>query len=258
MVRNYKSTLSNHRDGKNFPAYHAYSPQALKTAVENVKNGNMTPFAASRKFCIPKTTLYRMVKNEKKQPTAGHPTLFSETVELTFVTYLNLVSSWGFPFDEMDLRYLAQSYLDEKHIEMPQLNNNFPGTDWAKNFLKRHATELSSRTASNIHRKRAAITPAILDEFFHNAELEFKDIPPENIINYDETNLTDNPGSQKFIFKRGVKYPERIVNNCPKSAISLMYAGTASGHLLPVYVVYKSTQMWSSWKEGGPPLTRFV
>lgn len=31
-------------------------------------------------------------------------------------------------------------------------------------------------------------------------------VEPQNIIDYYETNLTDNPGSQKGIFKRGTKY----------------------------------------------------
>lgn len=198
------------------------------------------------------------MKGNKKQESSGHPTLFAKTIELVFVTFLNLVSLWGFPFDEMDLRYLAKGYLDEKRIEMPQLRENLPGVDWVKNFLRRHKGKLSSRTASNIHRKRAAVTPAMLDEFFTNAHVDLSQVPPENIINYDETNLTDDPGASKFIFKRGTKYPERIVNNNPKAAISLMFAGSASGYLLPVYVVYKASQMWSSWQEGGPPFTRYV
>lgn len=219
----------------------------------------MTCFAASRKFCIPKSTVYRLVNNQTTQRRPGHPVLFSEVIESVFVEYLNLVGSWGFPFDDMDLRYLAKYYLDGKHIEMPQLNENMPGVDWAKNFMKRHASEISARTASNIHRKRAAVTPEMLNEFFRNAEVSLKDIDPQNIINYDETNLTDDPGSgHKFIFKQGTKYPERIVNNNPKSCISLMYSGTSSGYLFPVYVVYKSTQLWSSWTEGGPPGTWFV
>ena len=29
-----------------------------------------------------------------------------------------------------------------------------------------------------------------------------------------------------------------------------MLAGTAAGHVLPVYVVYKSDNLWSIWTEG--------
>ena len=52
-------------------------------------------------------------------------------------------------------------------------------------------------------------------------EVSLKDIPLENIVNYDETNLTDDPGRRQAIFRRGTKYPERVMN-CTKSATSLL------------------------------------
>ena len=50
----------------------------------------------------------------------------------------------------------------------------------------------------------------------------------------------------------GARYPERILNGT-KASTSLMLAGTASGKVLPVYVVYKSDHLWNTWVEGGPP-----
>jgi len=64
-------------------------------------------------------------------------------------------------------------------------------------------------------------------------------IPPSRIYNYDETNLTDDPGNKKVITKRGSKYVENICNS-NKSAISLMFCGNAEGHVIPTYVVYKA------------------
>ena len=75
-------------------------------------------------------------------------------------------------------------------------------------------------------------------------------------FNYDETNLTDDPGSKRAIVKRGEKYPERIMDTT-KSAVSLMFCGNAEGTLLPPYVVYKSEHLWSTWCEGGPSGTRY-
>lgn len=36
-----------------------------------------------------------------------------------------------------------------------------------------------------------------------------------------------------------------------------MLSGTASGTLLPPYVVYKSENMWETWRQGGPKGSRF-
>jgi len=36
-----------------------------------------------------------------------------------------------------------------------------------------------------------------------------------------------------------------------------MFAGTAAGQLLPLYVVYKSEAMWDMWRQGGPSNCRY-
>ncbi len=117
----------------------------------------------------------------------------------------------------------------------------------------------------------------MMSNYFENLEKAIKDIPPENIANYDETNFTDNPGSRKLIFRRGkiadllnsynfrrklsnlftgVKYPENVVANS-KSSTSVMFCGTAAGLLLPIYVVYKAMNVYDTWIENGPPGARY-
>ncbi|CAG5038863.1 unnamed protein product [Parnassius apollo] len=91
-------------------------------------------------------------------------------------------------------------------------------------------------------------------EYFRNLEETLKDVAPSNILNFDEKNLTDDPGSSKCIFRRGVKYPERVLNST-KGAISLMFSVTANGSLLPIYVVYKAENLYSEWIQGGPRAT---
>ena len=68
--------------------------------------------------------------------------------------------------------------------------------------------------------------------------------------------MTDDPGTKKCIFKRGVKYPERVKDSS-KTAISVMFCGNSVGNLLPCYVVYKAENLWSTWTEGGPKGTRY-
>ena len=108
----------------------------------------------------------------------------------------------------------------------------------------------------NISKKQAKINEETINSYFDELEKTLDGIPPQNIINYDETNLTDNPGRKRMIFKRGIKYPERIMNGT-KSSTSIMLAGSAAGEVLPLYVVYKSEHLWDIWKEGGPQKTRY-
>ena len=46
-------------------------------------------------------------------------------------------------------------------------------------------------------------------------------------MNYDETNIQNNPG-KKVISKRGIKYPERVMD-FSKLSISVMLACCADG-----------------------------
>ena len=81
-----------------------------------------------------------------------------------------------------------------------------------------------------------------------------KDVPASNI--YDETNLWDDPGTQKYVMKRGTKYPEKVMDSS-KVAFSVMFTGNAEGDVLPPYVVCKSVYLYDQWVEGGPPGARY-
>jgi hypothetical protein len=60
-----------------------------------------------------------------------------------------------------------------------------------------------------IKRSCAALSKVGVDAFFDWYELTAAGIPPQNIFNYVESNLSDNPGAKKAIFSRGVKYAEK-------------------------------------------------
>lgn len=95
-------------------------------------------------------------------------------------------------------------------------------------FLKRNKSVLSERLAENIKRSRAEINPEFIKQYFDNLKNSLAGIPPELILNYDETNMTDDPGKSKVITRRGCKHPERIMDSS-KSSVSVMFSGTAAG-----------------------------
>ena len=123
-------------------------------------------------------------------------------------------------------------------------------------FLERNSGELSERMASNIKRARAKVNHAMVRDFFEEYAKDTEGIPPQNIINYDETNLTDEPGKKKVIVKRGTKYPEKIMNSS-KASVSLMMTGTASGIVLPPYVCYRAIHLYDARTIGGPTGARY-
>ena len=96
---------------------------------------------------------------------------------------------------------------------------------------------------TNISRKRAAVDSEAIEAYFAELADSLAGVPAENLINYDETGLTDHPGRRKCIVRRGTSYPETVANHS-KVTTSDMFAGAASGHLLPPFVVYKAKNMY--------------
>ncbi|KAL3283293.1 hypothetical protein HHI36_006442, partial [Cryptolaemus montrouzieri] len=63
------------------------------------------------------------------------------------------------------LKHIIKNYLSGRNVK----NDNLPRCDWVKGFIVSYPSELAE---------------------------ELKDIPSTNIWNYDETNLTDDPGKK--------------------------------------------------------------
>ena len=163
---------------------------------------------------------------------------------------------WGFPFNSTDIRYLVKGYLDKCGRKESRFKNNLPGVEWARNFLARHSNFLSVRLSENIKRCRAEVTKETVAQYFDHLRSAMENIPPENTINSDETNMSDDPGRRLVIVKRGIKHAEQILDSS-KTSVSVMMAATGDGKLLPPYVLYRSEHLWDTWMVGGPPGTRF-
>lgn len=118
--------------------------------------------------------------------------------------------------------------------------------------------ELSKRNSQNLKYSRTQATQSIetLRQYFSHLEESIKDFPAENMINYDETNLTDDPGREKVIVRRKSKRAHRLMDTS-KTSTSVMICVTAARELLSPYIVYKAKYLYPDWTEGGPRGTRY-
>jgi len=106
---------------------------------------------------------------------------------------LEKVSEWGFPLETDEVRGVVRDYLNATGRKVLVFGpNNEPGRDWTTSFIKRHKT-LSSKLADNIKRSRAQISRDDLAKYFEELKITMSDVPPENVVNYDETAFVDDP-----------------------------------------------------------------
>ena len=242
------------KQGSRKKKYCNYSQQSLKNALEEVKSGESLREVA-KSSGIPKSTLQRKINGVHNKKYGGQKA-FTDEEEISLVNHLIIVSDWGFPFSRVDLRLLVKAALDKSNKKIKYFKDNIPGHEWTSSFLKRHKNMLGIRQCQNIKNVRCELAMEDIIKYFEKLSETVKNVPPSHILNYDETNLSDDPGCEELIFRRGTKHPERIINYS-KGATSIMFAGTAEGVLLEPYVVYKAKNMWNTWTEGGPPKTRY-
>lgn len=237
-------------------SYISYSSEQLTAAIEDVTVRGLSIRKAANKYNIPRKTLGNKIKGTHSKPVGGQTEL-SPQEEIEILHQILVCADWGMPLAAIDVRLIVRDYLERSGRTLRKFKNGtMPGEDWYRNFVKRHRDELTVRKCQNISRARATVGVTSLFSYFEHLQESLVDVPPENILNFDETNLSDDPGSKLMVFRRGVKYPERHMNSS-KGCISLMFAGSAGGELLPCYVVYRAECMWRSWTEGGPPGTYY-
>ncbi|XP_021699997.1 uncharacterized protein LOC110676441 [Aedes aegypti] len=247
MPRTYKKPFGSR-------PYANFSKETLEKAVLEIQKNNVSIRDAAQKYSLCPSTVSRHLKKEGGEKRVyGGQTVLSRQDEQTLVEGLLLAAEWGMPFQRSDLKSIVKGFLDDQARKENRFKDNTPGDDWCTFFLKRH-TNLSNRLSENIKRSRAAVSKETICSYFENMKKSVKDVKPELIINYDETNLTDDPGRTKVIVRRGAKHAERILDST-KTSTSAMFAGTASGILLPPFVVYKSRFLYDTWTTGGPQHT---
>ncbi|XP_055523105.1 uncharacterized protein LOC129717269 [Wyeomyia smithii] len=233
-------------------AYLDYTSEKLQAAVAEVQWKRSSIFAASRSFSIPYGTLYHKIHGlYSKKP--GSPTVLTDAQECDLADTVRVAGVWGFPLTADCIKKLVKQFLDHNKMKT-KFKNNTPGKDWINSFLKRHT--LVSRLSQNIKRSRAKVSLETIKNYFDNLATTVDGVPPENIINYDETNFSDDPGSKRVVVQRGQKHVDTVMDHS-KSSFSVMFAGAANGKMLPPYVVYAAIHMYPTWTEGGPDGCRY-
>lgn len=195
--------------------YKNFSNDTLVQAVQDCKNG-LSYRKVAEKYGISKSTLQRKIVKKHCQP-VGRPTVLSEDDEHNLREGIISACKWGFPLGGFDIRCIVKAYLDKKGIKEKRFKNNLPGLDWFKGFMYRHREYLSERMAENIKRSRATICTSTITTYFEELKLSLAGITPDCIINYNETNITDDPGRKKIVARRGCRHPERIMDSSKSS-----------------------------------------
>lgn len=235
--------------------YQNYDKANLKKAVQERLERGTSYRALEEKYGIARNTINTHVRNRNEKKPGGQLAV-SLLEEQKLVQSLMCVADWGFPLEPMDVRILVKQYYDKLGVTIKKFKNNLPGPDWVKSFLLRHKNNLAVRLSENIKRARAAVDRDAINRYFTELAVSLQDVPDSHIVNYDETNFTDDPGRQRVVIRRTSKHADRVLDSS-KSATSVMFAISGSGVMLPPFIVFKSEHLYQNWVKDGPPGTRY-
>ncbi|XP_065650631.1 jerky protein homolog-like [Hydra vulgaris] len=243
MARNYKRKLNLK------VLYGTSSKEDIKKAIEDHSKG-MSIRKAADKHKVKKSTLHDHIRKPTLKKFGGQ-TIISKADEVLIAQMLEAVADWGFPIGRLEVRIMAFNFLKNRN-GLNSFNLQIPGNDWLNSFMKRN--NISGRNASNIKQSRSKLGVEMISNFFDEFEKTYEslgDIQPSNVFNFDETNLSDDPGKKFVLVRRGRRRVENVQEHS-KTSISLMWCGSASGVLQPPMVVYKASNVYKGWVTGGP------
>ena len=216
-----------------------------------IANPSVSYASIARQFGIPKATLWRRV-NVPPKPRGGQQA-FSVEQETVFAGHLLLLASWLFPITRRHLIEYVSAFLEATQGTIKRFRDNVPGKDWLRGFFDRHR-ELKVKRAQSITYRKAFVSRRTVETWFQAMQPKLTGpdaIPPERILNFDETNLKNDPGNPFVIVRCGTRHPRRAIAHS-KTGISVMFAGTADGTILAPYVVYKAKSVKPEWQAEFP------
>ncbi|XP_064107917.1 uncharacterized protein LOC135216478 [Macrobrachium nipponense] len=131
-----------------------------------------------------------------------------------------------------------------------QFKDNYPGTEWARGFMKRHKLRLKKGTSMQVDRKERTSDPFIINSFYDVIEKEVQDLQlqdkPGHIYNLDETSF---PLHSSKTHTLGVIRQQtiRVTASSGRQNITVLAAICADGSALPTCIVFKGKRLMQQW-----------
>lgn len=133
----------------------SYTKTVLERAIEEVNNGVMTAYAASKKYNIPQMTIsyHRRGLRGKKSRTMGRSTVIPFAEEEKLAQGLITMEKWGWGLNRVEILDLVQDYVARNGLRTP-FKGGRPDEDWFLGFRRRHNLSVKKPQSVEVARKK--------------------------------------------------------------------------------------------------------
>jgi hypothetical protein len=252
MPRKYKRASESRKYG--------YDEIAMKNALEEIRDKGTSVKRAAFLYGVNRTTLMNHMKGIHCGRVGGI-TLLTPDEEKLIVHALIKLGEWGFGIDREAVKTIVMDYL--KSVEhSTRTADGKPSQEFILSFERRHASVLSRRIGQTLPANRAyACNPLVVQDFFDKLQSVFDRCGlrdrPQNVFNVDETGFQTDIGKPKLLCGKGSRNPHKTVASTNKTMYTVATCCSAVGQFLPMYVVYKGKNIYSTWCQDGPEGTRY-
>ena len=221
----------------------------MQKAAEEIRNSTLSFKAASEKYNVPKTTLFRCVKGNVTTGQKGPiKTTLNQNQESELVDHIIKLQVMMYGISATQIRKLAYDFVTRNGIPHRFCNEKkIAGYDWFYGFLDRHK-EISVRTAEKTSIARlAGFNRVQVRKFFDllEASMSIHKFSPGNIYNVDESGLSTVPTrSTKIVSKKGSKQVGIFASGEKGETTTIICCFNASGTVfVPPAMIFKRKYM---------------
>lgn len=117
----------------------SYSQEDLQAAIEKVRSNELSNYAASQMYGIPKSTLNDRVRNKSGviSQTLGRPPAIPLAFESELASCLRTLEKWGWGLSREEVLEITEEFINKNKLKTLFVDRK-PGADWFISFRKRH------------------------------------------------------------------------------------------------------------------------
>nr|XP_054767161.1 uncharacterized protein LOC129274361 [Lytechinus pictus] len=237
---------------KHLTSYVNYGLESIEEGMRLVSRRCSIRKAAVR--CgVPEATLRNRLARRHTGP-RGHPTTLTYSDEEALSNHLVYMAECGYGLNRSQVLELA-TQVHQERVKSPvqQLT-----TRWFYGFMRRWPALRVIRPRSLAINRAISTTPERIARYYHELDkilikYDLKD-KPRFIYNVDETGFNQEHSPLRVV--SGSRRSPSIVS-CRSATTTLLACGSAEGHSLPPYIVFKGKNLMSELTQGSLPGSRF-
>ena len=235
-----------------------WTDEQMLAAINSVQTEHMSGNKAADLHGVPRSTLKDRLSGRVSHGTKSGPMPYlSVTEEAQLSTHLLDAAKIGYGKTRRDVMCLVETYVRQKGV----LKGSSITDGWWQKFMKRNPSLRLRAGDSTAGVRMDAINAENMREYFDLLRSVFDefgfDDHPERIYNMDETGVPLEPRPPKVIAQKGQR-KIRYRTSGQKAQITVIACGSATGQIVPPFVIFAAKQLNLLWTHGEVSGSRYA